>query len=353
MSRLSLYYVDPAPGHTGYGWAVCNAELKRALRDHCEMVEPGHEPPGGLDAVFMPVDNKFMPVAPAPRGKVNVCLNFFESALSPSAAAHATRFQVRFVGSSWCQRVCDEAGISGTQVLIQGVDADRFKPAPPRTPDGSIRIFSGGKFETRKGQDLVLLAFREFVKTHPNAHLVCNWHNPWVHLAIKAFGQSGLNMPDNTTPVTLQQLFERFLLANGVRRENFTVLPALDHDRLAAEMRNTDFGVCPNRCEGGTNLVLMEYAACGRPVVANIATGQADVAGLIAHRIPFVIGQDGWAYSSAQQIAAAMDAAVADMACPDRSLDHLPIPRWSDAARTVVDAVREALADATMRARDA
>ncbi len=104
MNRLKLHYVDPAPGQTGFGWAVCNTELKRALRDYCELVEPGHEPAGGLDAVFMPVDGNFVPVAKGPRGKVNVCLNFFESDLSPAAAASAAQFDVRFVGSSWCQR---------------------------------------------------------------------------------------------------------------------------------------------------------------------------------------------------------------------------------------------------------
>ena len=39
----------------------------------------------------------------------------------------------------------------------------------------------------------------------------------------------------------------------------------------------SDLGLFPNRCEGGTNLVMMEYLACGKPVVAAYATGHRDV----------------------------------------------------------------------------
>jgi glycosyltransferase involved in cell wall biosynthesis len=39
----------------------------------------------------------------------------------------------------------------------------------------------------------------------------------------------------------------------------------------------TDIGVFPNRCEGGTNLVLMEYMACGRPVIASYTSGHTDI----------------------------------------------------------------------------
>jgi glycosyltransferase involved in cell wall biosynthesis len=40
----------------------------------------------------------------------------------------------------------------------------------------------------------------------------------------------------------------------------------------------TDIGVFPNRCEGGTNLVLMEYMACGKPAIVSNWSGHTDVA---------------------------------------------------------------------------
>ncbi len=51
MSRLSLHYADPTVGQSGFGWAVCNAELKRALRDHCALwmfSSPSEDSLGGV-----------------------------------------------------------------------------------------------------------------------------------------------------------------------------------------------------------------------------------------------------------------------------------------------------------------
>jgi glycosyltransferase involved in cell wall biosynthesis len=42
-------------------------------------------------------------------------------------------------------------------------------------------------------------------------------------------------------------------------------------------IRNTDIGLFPNRCEGGTNLSLMEYMATGKPVVATTTSGHRDI----------------------------------------------------------------------------
>ena len=46
---------------------------------------------------------------------------------------------------------------------------------------------------------------------------------------------------------------------------------------MARVYQNSDVGLFPNRCEGGTNLVLMEYMACGRPAIASNSSGHKDV----------------------------------------------------------------------------
>ena len=45
--------------------------------------------------------------------------------------------------------------------------------------DDRFVIFSGGKLEYRKGQDIVIAAFKIFQKRHPEALLITAWHNVW------------------------------------------------------------------------------------------------------------------------------------------------------------------------------
>ena len=56
--------------------------------------------------------------------------------------------------------------------------------------------------------------------------------------------------------------------------KNYHLLNLLEQEDLAEVMNKTDIGIFPNRVEGGTNLVLMEYLACGKPVIASYGTGQ-------------------------------------------------------------------------------
>ena len=69
----------------------------------------------------------------------------------------------------------------------------------------------------------------------------------------------------------------RLLAENGLDVSRVITLGPRPNALLARIYRNTDVGLFPNRCEGGTNLVLMEYMACGKPVVAVDATGHRDV----------------------------------------------------------------------------
>ncbi len=59
--------------------------------------------------------------------------------------------------------------------------------------------------------------------------------------------------------------------------KNVLIVPLCKQIELVEMMRQTNIGLFPNRVEGGTNLVMMEYMACGKPVIANDSTGQADV----------------------------------------------------------------------------
>jgi glycosyltransferase involved in cell wall biosynthesis len=348
---MTLHYAGQ-PGQ-GYGWGTCNTHLRAELAKLVTLNE------GTANVVFMPLaDHDLNPATPA-RGEVNLGYCFFEFELGPNAAENAAKYDVVFAGSTWCLDRLAERGIHNTELLIQGVDGETFKAKPPRKtehykagvahgkgmkqslyadPKPGFRIFSGGKFEYRKGQDLVIAAFREFAKAHPEAHLVCSWFNPWPQLIGDAMDRSGLERPGHQYQ-TQEAFFTDLLQYNGIPSDRFTILPQLRHTDLAREMANTDVGLFPNRCEGGTNLVLMEYAALGRPVIANVLTGHADASEAIHYQIPATADPvTGWAEQRVKDIVDRMEMANHYRHVPVPSLPYWP---WSDAAGKIVTTARK------------
>jgi glycosyltransferase involved in cell wall biosynthesis len=320
--RQTLHYAGQ-PG-SGFGWGVCNTNLRRELVKHFELID------GAADIVFMPLVDHSLNPATSARGQINVAYTFFEFPLGPDAAANAAKYDIVFCGSAWCKERLAEKGIHNTEVLIQGVDQSIFYPRP-RKPDGQFRIFSGGKFEYRKGQDLVIRAFAQFAKDHPEAHLVCAWFNPWPKLAIECAQMAGLAAQGST----LEAFYEDMLCRAGIPRDRFTILPQLSHAKLAEQMAQTDCGLFPNRCEGGTNLVLMEYASCGGLTVANRLTGQEDVDELISVSIPAFYDDNKWAVQSPAIIADSLEVAKRNV----NSGRVVIIPTWEQSAKTVANAI--------------
>jgi hypothetical protein len=51
-------------------------------------------------------------------------------------------------------------------------------------------IFSGGKLEFRKGQDIMVAAFKRFHARHPDSMLMVAWQNFW-HKTIDGIEQTG------------------------------------------------------------------------------------------------------------------------------------------------------------------
>src|SRR5271155_1892792 len=88
------------------------------------------------------------------------------------------------MSSLWVRAGTRKSGITNTRMILQGADRSLFYPAPRRRLfPGRFLIFSGGKPEPRKGQDIVVAAFRIFARRHPEAMLVTAWHSPWPQLA--------------------------------------------------------------------------------------------------------------------------------------------------------------------------
>ncbi len=270
-------------------------------------------------------DLSFFDLLSGARGHPMVGVPFFESAvISPENVAGAKRFDLIVAGSTWNAQVMAQHGIGHVRTCLQGVDLALFKPGPGtgRFKD-RFAIFSGGKLEYRKGQDLVVAAFKRFHARHPDALLVTAWHNPWPKIAAKITLSPHISgAPPVRDDGTLD--VPAWLKANGLPESAFQDLGRLDNASTPATLREMDFAVFPNRCEGGTNLVAMEAMACGIPVALSRNTGHLDLirpGNCYSLDMQLPMGEltgrkdlEGWGETSLDELVGAMETAYADRA---------------------------------------
>ncbi len=227
-------------------------------------------------------DQRLMPRRPLLRGSSTVGYTFFErNVLHPAWVENGRRFFDRIVtGSTWCASVLAEHGLAGGIPVCQGIDPNIFFPSPAEDGRGPLLadrfvVFSGGKFEFRKGQDVVIRAYKVLQDRHVDVALVNAWVNLWPPL-MDTMRASRLIRYTSPGEAYVQGM-NGILADNGIDLERVITCPRQPNAAMAGIYRNTDVGLFPNRCEGGTNLVLMEYMACGKPVIAVDATGHADI----------------------------------------------------------------------------
>jgi glycosyltransferase involved in cell wall biosynthesis len=238
----------------------------------------------GNDFKMLPLENvRFT-------GTPTIGVTFFETArFGPDAIEIASNYPLILTGSSWNEQVLRAYGLSNVRTVLQGVDPSLFHPAPRVVYAGDrFLVFSGGKLELRKGQDITIAAFRRFAERHPDAVLVAAWHSPWPSVA-RSVDRSGL-----AAPVTFHDSGEldapRWAAANGLRPEQFLDAGKTPNALMPQLLRQMDVALFPNRSEGGTNLVAMECMACGVPVILSANTGHLD---LIEDDNSFVLERQG------------------------------------------------------------
>ena len=231
--------------------------------------------------VLMTIRTKEMtPLEPRLRGRFNLGYTFFEdNVLAPAWLDNARRnFDAVATGSQWCTDVLRDHGLENVTTVIQGVDPVIFEPSviPREYFRDRFAVFSGGKFELRKGQDLVLRAFKVLADKYPDVVLVASWYNLWPTSLMTMHDSPYIRFAPSDV-MDYNALMKRVLVDNGIDPQRVCLLPAQPNTSMARIYKNTDVGLFPNRCEGGTNLVLMEYMACGKPVIASYSSGHRDV----------------------------------------------------------------------------
>lgn len=185
------------------------------------------------------------------------------------------RYDWLVTASRWNHELLLSHGVPNV-LVPQGIDPTIWHPAPKsgRWRDRFV-VFSGGKLEYRKGQDIVLAAFREFQQSHPEALLVTAWQNRWPMLAI----DMTLNGHVEHEPVCTSDEVDvdGWVSDNGIPEGAHLDVGTLPNILLAPIVREADVAVFMSRAEGGTNLMAMECMAAGVPTMLSHNTGHGDL----------------------------------------------------------------------------
>ncbi|MEG5080507.1 tetratricopeptide repeat protein [Microcoleus sp. AT8-B4] len=243
---------------------------------------------------------------------------FFEDTrITAEALETAKKYSVIVAGSNWNADVLRSCGLTNVAMVHQGIDPTIFHPAPKSNLFGDrFVIFSGGKLEYRKGQDIVIAAFKRFRAKHPEALLLTTWHNFWPQymLGIEQTGNvAGLPNINRDGSLGISQ----WLVANGLPVDSFIDIGLIPNHLTGQILREADCAVFTNRCEGGTNLVAMESMACGIPTILSANTGHLDLIyshicyplwsqGRVKLTPPFS-GVEGWGESDVAEVVEALE----------------------------------------------
>lgn len=148
------------------------------------------------------------------------------------------------VCSQWAKRVVeDQCPPFSAKVVPLGVDSDIFKLAQSRN-DGKVVFFNCGKWEIRKGHDVLIQAFRKIAEEYNNIELWMMCSNPFNSKEENNKWHELYNHPK----VKLIPRME-------TQQEVYNI------------MSQVDCGVFPSRGEGW-NLELLEMMAAGKHVIA-------------------------------------------------------------------------------------
>lgn len=151
-----------------------------------------------------------------------------------------------FVCSKWAKNVCVANGVQSPDdisVIPLGVDTSIFQPAEPVKKD-KIIFFNCGKWEVRKGHDILIHAFKKVAEKHDNIELWMMCENPFNSPKENAMWHELYKHPK-----------VKLIRRAETQQEVYNI------------MSQVDCGIFPSRGEGW-NLELLEMMAAGKHIIA-------------------------------------------------------------------------------------
>jgi hypothetical protein len=180
-------------------------------------------------------------------------LPFFElTRLSKKEIHHLNSVDEIIVSSQWAKEILEQNGIKRKiNVVPLGVDASLFNHTikSDMKPNGKFVFMNVGKWEVRKGHDILIELFNEAFTPDDDVEL-------WI-----AASSSELAFP----ATELQQWHSMY--SNGPLKEKIKIFPRLNtQEEVAKLLAYADCGIFPSRAEGW-NLELLEMMSMNKPVI--------------------------------------------------------------------------------------
>jgi glycosyltransferase involved in cell wall biosynthesis len=161
-----------------------------------------------------------------------------------------------FTTSAWAANIVrDQTRLPADSVHVAslGVNPEIFKPEST-ADENYTTFFNAGKWEYRKGHDILVEAFCRAFTPKDKVRLWMLCHNPFLE------PERNNNIDGN------KEWFATY--KNSTMGSKIEILQRVDrHQDVARIMNETDCGVFPSRAEGW-NLELLEMMACGKHVIA-------------------------------------------------------------------------------------
>lgn len=257
------------PTGVAHGWGIAGQHIS------AEVTQLAPVPGVTLHSMKNP---DFSATFPDAWNRINIGYCFFENDIE--AYRHmgqaVAEWDYIVAGSSWCEHHLRLGGAQQTSTILQGIDPVDFYPGMPRQDDGRFIVFSGGKFELRKSQDIVIAAMKVMMERHRDVWLSCAWHNQWPYSIATMAGSRIIHFEMNAS-LPCDDFLRSVVAGNGLDLNRVMMHPVIGNSLMREIYLKSDVGLFPNRCEGGNNMVMSEYMACGRTVIASDKTGHADV----------------------------------------------------------------------------
>jgi glycosyltransferase involved in cell wall biosynthesis len=194
------------------------------------------------------------------------------------AADGLSSYSALLTGSRWCADLIENISGRPARVIHEGIDPSLFYPAERSGwfTDGrrTFNIYSCGKVEYRKGQDLILRAFRIFSARRNDARLITIWNSPFSDLGngYKGTLEHPIWMKENGFLDV-----QGWAVANGIDGSKVMELGCVPNWMLPQVLKEMDVFITASRIESCTSMPLMEALACGVPVIAPDHSGLADI----------------------------------------------------------------------------